>query len=436
MPEVKQSSYGPDRRQSSDRAPGISPRPVQRLRPGTYWRQLPFLATAMLLSLFWFLSDAPLTSRQLTVFAVATLICAVASIAILQAGQGSPEPERSGAPDTHRQPLPVTSQILAPSGEGTPHPRLSVSVVIPTYRGREYLVPCLDAVASQTRPADQVIVVDDASPDDTAQWVRDTYPWVDVVALPTNRKFAGAANAGIRASAGDIVVLLNNDTEAEPGWLAALVAPLETEPEVGFCASKLLLFDRRDHLHAAGDGYTIGGIPVNRGAFTKDDGRFDAEPWVFGACAAASAYRRELLAETGGFDEWLVSYLEDIDLSWRAQLLGYRCRFVPEARVYHHVSATGGQVRPSYWCGRNFLLVLARDMPAPLLRRHWRAIASSQGRIVRDAVRHWRGEAARARLRGVLAGMWHLPGAIAQRRALHTGSAIDIEALDRLLDRA
>ena len=436
MPEVKQSSYGPDRRQSSDRAPGISPRPVQRLRRGTYWRQLPFHATAMLLSLFWFLSDAPLTTRQLTVFAVATLICAVASIAILQAGQGSLEPERSGAPDTHRQPLPVTSQVLAPSGEGTTHPRLSISVVIPTYRGREYLVPCLDAVASQTRPADQVIVVDDASPDDTAQWVRDTYPWVDVVALPTNRKFAGAANAGIRASAGDIVVLLNNDTEAEPGWLAALVAPLETEPEVGFCASKLLLFDRRDHLHAAGDGYTIGGIPVNRGAFTKDDGRFDAEPWVFGACAAASAYRRELLAETGGFDEWLVSYLEDIDLSWRAQLLGYRCRFVPEARVYHHVSATGGQVRPSYWCGRNFLLVLARDMPAPLLRRHWRAIASSQGRIVRDAVRHWRGEAARARLRGVLAGMWHLPGAIAQRRALHTGSAIDIEALDRLLDRA
>ena len=144
----------------------------------------------MLLSLFWFLSDAPLTTRQLTVFAVATLICAVASIAILQAGQGSPEPERSGAPDTHRQPPPVTSQVLAPSGEGTPRPRLSVSVVIPTYRGREYLVPCLDAVACQTRPADQVIVVDDASPDDTAQWFRDTYPWVDVVALPTNLKFA------------------------------------------------------------------------------------------------------------------------------------------------------------------------------------------------------------------------------------------------------
>ncbi|NDB22344.1 MAG: glycosyltransferase family 2 protein [Proteobacteria bacterium] len=158
----------------------------------------------------------------------------------------------------------MTSQVLAPSGEGTPRPRLSVSVVIPTYRGREYLVPCLDAVACQTRPADQVIVVDDASPDDTAQWVRDTYPWVDVVALPTNRKFAGAANAGIRASAGDIVVLLNNDTEAEPGWLAALVAPLEAEPEVGFCASKLLLFDRRDHLHAAGDGYTIGGcLPLS-----------------------------------------------------------------------------------------------------------------------------------------------------------------------------
>ncbi len=436
MPEVTPSTPDPNRRASTDRSPGTPARPVHHALPGAYWRQLPFLATAMLLSLFWFLSDAPLSARQLTVFAVATLICAVASIAILQAGQGSPDPEPSITPGTHDKPLLMTAPALSSPGEGASDQRLSVSVVIPTYLGREYLVPCLDAVASQTRPADQVIVVDDASPDDTAQWVRETYPWVDVVALPTNRKFAGAANEGIRSSTGDIVVLLNNDTEAEPGWLAALVAPFEADPEVGFCASKLLLFDRRDHLHAAGDGYTVGGIPVNRGAFTKDDSRFDAEPWVFGACAAASAYRRELLLETGGFDEWLVSYLEDIDLSWRAQLRGYRCRFVPEARVYHHVSATGGQVRPSYWCGRNFLLVLARDMPAPLLRRHWRAIIASQGRIVRDAVRHWRGAAARARLRGVVAGLWHLPGAIAQRRALHTGAQIDIEALDRLLDRS
>ena len=428
MPEIKPPRPG------TNRSADIPARALPR--PGAYWRQLPVLACAMLVSLFWFLSDAPLTARQLTVFAVATLVCAVASIALLQAGQGSPDQEPGTPVDNPDSHLPVSSPFLSPPGEGFGHARLSVSVVIPTYRGREYLVPCLDAVASQTRPADQVIVVDDASPDDTAQWVRDTYPWVEVVALPTNRKFAGAANAGIRACTGDIVVLLNNDTEAEPGWLAALVAPLETDPEVGFCASKLLLFDRRDHLHAAGDGYTVGGVPVNRGAFSKDDGRFDDDPWVFGACAAASAYRRQLLAETGGFDEWLVSYLEDIDLSWRAQLRGYRCRFVPEARVYHHVSATGGQVRPSYWCGRNFLVVLARDMPAPLLRRHWRAIIASQGRIVRDAARHWRGDAARARLRGVLAGLWHLPGAIAQRRALHTGSRVDLEVLDRLLDRA
>ncbi|MCX5987128.1 MAG: glycosyltransferase family 2 protein, partial [Chloroflexi bacterium] len=207
MPEVTPSTPDPNRRASTDRSLATPARPIPHAFPGTYWRQLPFLATAMLLSLFWFLSDPPLTARQLTVFAVATLICAVASIAILQAGQGSPDPEPSSTPGTHDKPLLMTPPALSSPGEGASDQWLSVSVVIPTYRGREYLVPCLDAVASQTRPADQVIVVDDASPDDTAQWVRETYPWVDVVALPTNRKFAGAANEGIRRSTGDIVVL-------------------------------------------------------------------------------------------------------------------------------------------------------------------------------------------------------------------------------------
>ena len=91
------------------------------------------------------------------------------------------------------------------------------------------LGPCLDSLAAQLRPPDEVIVVDDGSPDDTVAWVTQSYPGVRVVALPQNRGFAGAANAGIRASRGQIVVLLNNDTVAEPGWLGALVAPLEAD---------------------------------------------------------------------------------------------------------------------------------------------------------------------------------------------------------------
>jgi GT2 family glycosyltransferase len=314
--------------------------------------------------------------------------------------------------------------------------RASVSLVIPTYDGAHLLPGCLDAVARQSRPPDETIVVDDGSADGTGALLAARYPWVRVLRHETNRGFAGAVNTGIRASSGEVVVLLNNDTEADPDWLAALVAPLLSEasdPGVGFCASKLLHFDRRDHLHSAGDGYTVGGVPINRGAWGRDDGRFDRDEEVFGACAGAAAYRRGMLEEVGGFDEWLHSYLEDVDLSWRAQLRGFRCRYVPRARVYHQVSASGGGVRPSFYCGRNFLLVLASDVPAPLLRRHWRAILRQQGGIVLESLRHAREPAARARLAGYLAGLRDLPLAMRRRRGIQGRRTAPLERLEALL---
>ncbi|HEX2037714.1 MAG TPA: glycosyltransferase family 2 protein [Chloroflexota bacterium] len=312
-------------------------------------------------------------------------------------------------------------------------PRSRVSLVIPTFNGMHLLGPCLDAVASQTRRPDETIVVDDASTDGTAAMLGTRYPWVRLVRRQRNGGFAAATNTGIRASSGEIVVLLNNDTEAEPGWLAALVAPLEQDRSIGFCASKLLLFDRRDVLHSAADGYSVGGEPVNRGAWTADDGRFEQPELVFGACAGAAAYRRTLLNELGGLDEWLVAYLEDVDLSWRAQLRGYRCLFVPAARVYHHVSASGGGVRPSYYCGRNFLLVLASDVPGDLLRRHWPTILRRQGAIILSALRHIREPAARARLAGYLDGLRLLPAALRRRRTVQASRAVPLEYLESLL---
>lgn len=309
----------------------------------------------------------------------------------------------------------------------------TVSLVIPTYNGRHLLPACLTAIERQSRLPDETIVVDDASTDGTSDLLSASYPWVVVVGHEQNRGFAAAANTGLRSANGDVVVLLNNDTEADCGWLAALVAPLEADPGIDFCASKLLLFDRRDHLHSAGDGYSVGGLPVNRGAWGPDDGRYDRPEPVFGACAGAAAYRRTLLEDLGGFDEWLVSYLEDVDLNWRAQLRGYRCQFVPSARVYHHVSASGGGVRPSFYCGRNFLLVLASDVPGPLLRRHWGMIFRQQGAVLLAALRHAREPAARARLAGFLAGLGLLPAALRRRRQIQAGRVVPIAYLEQLL---
>jgi GT2 family glycosyltransferase len=253
--------------------------------------------------------------------------------------------------------------------------------------------------------------------------------------LERNLGFVGAVNAGIAASTGEFVALLNNDTEPEAAWLGALVASLEHDPSLGSTASKMLLFDRRDHLQAAGDGYSTGGVPINRGAWTRDDGRYDGSTDVFGASAGAAAYRRSALDEAGGFDPWLVSYLEDTDLSWRLQLLGYGCRYVPEARVYHMVSASGGGVRPSYYCGRNFLLVLASDVPGELLRKHWTDVLREQAAIVVEALRHAREPAARARLRGYCAGLAALPAALRRRRRVQAKRRVPVKRLGELLTK-
>ena len=147
----------------------------------------------------------------------------------------------------------------------------------------------------------------------------------------------------------------------------------------------------------------------------------------------AVAYRRTAWEEVGGFDEQLFMYLEDVDLAWRLRLLGWEARFAPRARVYHHLSASGGGTLASFYTGRNTLWVLARDVPGPLLRRYWPAIIRAQLRIARDALRAWRGDAARARLRGQLAGLAGLPRWLAQRPALQARRRVPIEALDELL---
>ena len=314
---------------------------------------------------------------------------------------------------------------------------MRVSIIIPNYNGRRLLAPCLDAVRGQTYPADltEVILVDDASTDDSVALVRARYPEVKIVALQFNRGLAVGCNAGAAAASGDLLVMLNNDTEAEPGWLAGLVEAAEAHPRAGALASKMLLYDRRAVIHNTGDLMGADGIPRNRGVWQEDRGQYDADTLVFGGCGGGVAYRREAWQAAGGFDERLFMYLEDVDLAWRLQLLGWEARFAPAARLYHHLSATGGGTLASYYTGRNTILVIAKDMPGPLIRRHFGRILQAQWRVTRDALAAWRGEAARARLRGQLAGVARLPAALRWRRDVQSQRVASIATLDALLAR-
>ncbi len=312
-----------------------------------------------------------------------------------------------------------------------------VSVIIPNYNGKRFLDTCLGALARQTYPAErlEIILVDDASTDDSVDFVQRHFPHVRVLSLEHNSGLATACNRGAAIAQGEIIALLNNDTEVEPRWVEALVTALAEHPWAGAAASKMLLFDRRNVLHSAGDMMGIDGIPRNRGVWEEDRGQYDDQRVVFGGCGGAVAYRREVWEALNGFDEDLFMYLEDVDLAWRMQLRGWGTVFAPDARVYHHLSATGGGPLASYYTGRNTIWVIAKNMPAPLLRRYWKAIVGAQVRIARDALRAWRGKAARARLRGQIAGLLGIPRIIKKRRAVQATRTIDIEHLDALLVR-
>lgn len=308
-----------------------------------------------------------------------------------------------------------------------------ISIVIPTFNGVQHLPVCLTALRRQTLPPHQVIVVDNASTDATRDVITRDYPEVTFIRLPENRLFTGACNTGIRASTGEAIALLNNDTEADERWLENIAAALISHPEAGLVASKLRLFDQRDRLHSAGDTYSVRGLPANRGVWQKDAGQFDTE-YVFGACGAASVYRRSMLDKIGLLDEAFQFSCEDVDMSWRAALAGYKCVFAHHAIVYHKVSATGGGVLNSYYDGRNFIWLIAKDMPAGLIRQNLGAILGAQVRIAWSAVRAWRGQAARNRLKGQLTGIVTLPRMLRKRRAVQATRVIGIEELTAMLE--
>jgi GT2 family glycosyltransferase len=308
-----------------------------------------------------------------------------------------------------------------------------VSVVIPNWNGLRYMAACLDALRAQTYPALEVIVVDNASTDGSLELVGKLYPEVRLIGLPENRGFTGACNIGMSAATGEIIALLNNDTEVDPAWAAALVDAFARHPDAGIVASKMLLMRRRTIFHAAGDFYRVNGVPGNRGVWERDTGQYDEETYVFSACGGAAAYRRVMLDEIGHLDDIFFFSCEDIDLAWRAQLAGWRCIYTPHAVVYHALSATGGGVTASFYNGRNFIYVIVKNYPSALFRKHWWQVVRGQFGITKEALKHVRGREARATLRGQIVGVLHIPRLLRRRRAVQRLRKVTIEYLESVL---
>ncbi|HID53264.1 MAG TPA: glycosyltransferase family 2 protein [Anaerolineae bacterium] len=307
------------------------------------------------------------------------------------------------------------------------------SIIIPHMNGKDLLQDCLDALRRQTFTDFEVLIVDNGSTDGSQEFVRTHYPEAQVIELGRNYGFTGACNRGWEASQGEFVILLNNDTEADPNWLAEVVGAFRRHPQAGIVASKMLLFDERDRFHTAGDFYRLDGIPGNRGVWQKDEGQYNDEERVFSACGGAAAYRRAMLEEIGFLDDDFFFSCEDVDMGWRANLAGWQTIYAPTAVVYHKLKATGGSVTGSYYDGRNFLYLIWKDYPGDLLRQNWRPILMAQLRITGSALRAWRGEAARARLRGQMAGLLGIFKMWPKRQQVQAIRRIDNDSLTAVL---
>jgi GT2 family glycosyltransferase len=249
----------------------------------------------------------------------------------------------------------------------------SVVVIIVNWNGKSYIGECLEALRHQDYPNFTVMFLDNASSDGSVDFVRSNFPEVQIIRLDQNLGFAKANNLALEAIAVPYVALLNNDTVVDPGWLESLVQALDENPAAGSAASRMLLYDQPHITDRAGDIYCRSGTAMLRGRGEPADA-YNRQGWVFGACAGAALYRTGMLKDIGLFDEDFFLLYEDVDLSFRAQLQGYKCLYVPEAVVYHHGSKTIGDDSPTsiFYSHRNLEWVYIQNMPAMLI---WKSMA-------------------------------------------------------------
>lgn len=303
-----------------------------------------------------------------------------------------------------------------------------VSVIVPSLNGAHLLTDCLASLERQTYPNVEVIVADGASTDRTPSLLQTRFPRVRYLRLRRNLGFAGNVNAGLRAAHGEVLCLLNNDAEADPGWVAANVETLEKHPGIGAVASKVLYADGQT-INSAGDLFCRDGSARQRGNGQPDTAEWDAVTPVFGATGGAAAYSRAMLDDVGLLDERFFMYLEDADIAFRAQLRGWSCLYQPAARASHRGGASGGGALESFYNGRNLIRLLAKDLPAGLVPCMLPAILRFQAQRAREALQAWRGQAARATLRGQLTGLLQLPRYLAERPSVQRSRRISDQAL-------
>lgn len=251
-----------------------------------------------------------------------------------------------------------------------------VSIITLNYNGRRFLKALFDSLQTCSYPNLEIIMVDNASTDESVAFVRANYPGVKILQNERNYLYAGGNNRGLAMASGEYIGVINNDVEVHPGFIEPVVEAFEKYPRVMAIQPKIRSLQQRDCFEYAGScgGYIdCLGYPFVRGRilFTieKDIGQYDAPAGLFWASGACFFLRKSVLSQVGYFDEDFGLHMEEIDLCWRIRLAGGEILCLPQSHIWHHVGGTLDQENPRkvFWNFRNNLFLLIKNLSLPCL---------------------------------------------------------------------
>lgn len=259
-----------------------------------------------------------------------------------------------------------------------------VTVIIPNYNGKNLINLPLESLKEQEFKDFEIVVVDNGSEDGSRDFILSKYPHVKVISLNKNYGFSFAVNRGIQSTESEYVALLNNDVRVDKRWLFEMVKALDERTHAFSCNPKVLRLEEPWKINVLGIRYNSDGEALQIGDGTDDVNLGEKLRYVFGVNAAASLYRRSLFLEAGLFDETFFATYEDVDMSFRSQLMGFQSIHCPRSVAYHKVSQTIKRRRYyfGYLRNRNSLLCALKNMPDELLRRNFLKIVGRRAKAI------------------------------------------------------
>lgn len=312
---------------------------------------------------------------------------------------------------------------------------MKTAIVIPNWNGADLLAECLKSLQDQSQKA-FVIVVDNGSADDSVKIVEQGFPEVTLIKNSRNLGFAGGVNVGIRQAlehGAEAVALFNNDAFADKDWLEHLVRRLQRDGEVGIVTCKFMRHDKK-RFDSTGDFFNKYGNAWPRGRNERDEGQYDTPGVVFGASGGASLYRASMLKDIGLFDERFFAYYEDVDISFRAQLAGWKVLYEPRSVAYHHVGGTSSKLGDfaRYHGLKNLWFLYTKNMPGYLFFKYlpfflYQFARSTASNIIRGSFKLY--------LRALWAYLRALPGVLRDRRRIQRGRKVPLAYIDGIISK-